>query len=436
MRRKELILLGAILFIGLNMLLIYLDDEGKVDRLAYINDWSEAKEADIAEKLYKPGILTAVEETPVYFDQNLGEFQEFLVEEGEEVTTGTPIYSYVVSDYELTQAAFESEIDKLNADISSITAAINQMENYQVQSSTGNSSATFLNEEKEIVVKFPNDPGDAEILKEQFLIEKEKERLEKQAALTNIQNQLNELERTGDTITVSSPGDGLVKTISVSLADPIMTLESTELQAVGELTEQERTQIEQGMVTEVTIKEKEVTLEGVIDNVSKTPIDANLETDSIYPFQIAFNEIEELDEAEETIALEEEMEIGEEVEEKEKESVEELLVGYHADFAITMKESLDAVVLADDVVFSSHIWKLNDDGRLIKTPVKKGLEVNRLIEITDGLVTGEIVAEGPFNSFRDEVTFRTPLQIDDLTWSSIKSDDTKWESLMKGLLSR
>jgi len=410
MKMKRIIQLLMVVFVVVNFFLVYIDDEGKVERTAYVNDWSQSFEADMAEKMIKPGVLTAASEEQLYFDESLGSFQAFLVEEGSQVSAGDPLYTYLVDNYYETESNLMNEVDQLNGDVAAIEAAISQIEMYQVPSSgegSGTPSAFSLTEEG-LEVEFPQSSAEAELIKQQYLVEKQKELTQKQAQLASAESQLNGLRSSGDTITVESPYDGRVSSLSTTLEDPVITIESTQLVAVGELTEQERVQMEQGLVAEVDIHEVDGEVLGTVQEVSDTPNSIKIEGESIYPFRIAFDENAE---------------------------VEQLLPGYHADIAITMEESLGATVVHEEAVLDKSIWRMTNEGKLVKQNVETGLDVDGKVEILEGVETGDWVAVEPPSLFHDEANFITPLQVKHISKSSFSYSN--WaENLVTGLLSR
>ncbi|OZU87282.1 hypothetical protein CIL03_17850 [Virgibacillus indicus] len=413
MKLKKIILAAIALFIGVNVLLVFLDDENKINRTSYIKDWSEAFETDMADKLFKEGVLAYAEKEQVYFDKTLGSFQEFLIDEGNEVKVGDELYSYTVTNYYETEAMLMQEMETLSGEITAIQSAITQMNGYRIPSTSTSSSAPFQADlsEGNIIIENQQEPVEAEVMKEQYLIEKEKELNQKNAQVDSVQSQLDELRATGNTITVESPYEGIVKEVSTSLDDPIITIESTQLFAEGELTEQERTEIEQGMKTEVRVTEKSLLAEGAVNDVKNSPKEISVEGESIYPFNITFNEDAEL---------------------------EELLPGYHADLAITKKESQDATVLFEDSVFTGTVWKLTNEGKLLAQDVETGIYMDEMLEITKGVNTGEWVAEESTRQFRNGATFITPLKLDQSTWNDVVTAvPPDWDmDLLIGIVSR
>ncbi|PAV27862.1 hypothetical protein CIL05_19465 [Virgibacillus profundi] len=413
MMRRRIILTAIVLFIGVNILLVFLDDENKIDRKSYIKDWAQAFEADVADKLVKPGVIAFMQENQVYFDKTLGSFQEFFVKEGNQINPGDPLYSYTVTNYYETESMLMQETEQINGDITAIQSAITQMNSYRIPPSNSSNSIPLEGDlsEGNIIIENQKEPVEAEMMKEQYLIEKEKELDQKNAQLDSIQAQLDELRTTGNTITVESPYEGTIKTVSTSLSDPIITIESAQLHAEGELTEQERTTIEQGMAVAVQVTEKEALVEGVINEVDESPKAIQVEGESVYPFNVTFNEDAELN---------------------------ELLPGYHANLAITKKESLGATVLFEDTVFANSVWKMTNEGKLMKQSIETGIYMDRMQEITKGVNTGDWVAEGRTGQFRHGATFITPLKLNQNTWNDVViADAPNWgKSFVIGLLSR
>src|SRR5699024_5167889 len=78
------------------------------------------------------------------------------------------------------------------------------------------------------------DTGQAELIKEQYITEKEKELAQKEAELNSVESQLSELTSTGETVTVESPFEGIVTDVSETLEDPLLTIQSDDLIIKGD----------------------------------------------------------------------------------------------------------------------------------------------------------------------------------------------------------
>ncbi|WP_249872591.1 efflux RND transporter periplasmic adaptor subunit [Oceanobacillus saliphilus] len=408
--QKRIIQILLIVFVGVNFLLVYLDEEEKVERTAYINNWSESFETDMVQRMYKPGVLTSSGDEHIYFDENLGSFQEFLVEEGGPVNAGDPLYSYTVHNYYQTETNLLNQTEQINDEITAIETAISEMEMYQLPQAASGTPSSFTLTEEQLQIEFPNTSIEAELMKEQFLLEKQKELAQKRAQLESVQGQLTELQVSGDTITVESPYSGRVSNIKDSLDNPVITIQHADLHVVGELTESERTQVQEGLYAEIDLLELSVHLEGAVQEVSDIPKSITIGGKSIYPFHIALNEDAEMD---------------------------ELLPGYHADIAITLEESLRATALFEEAVFNDSVWKMTNEGKIIKQNIETGLHVDSMVELTAGVETGEWVAVEPPSLFHEAANFITPLKAKEITKDSFSVSDNTWaESFVTGILSR
>ncbi|MFA1822947.1 efflux RND transporter periplasmic adaptor subunit [Virgibacillus oceani] len=415
-RRRRIIQIVIAVFIGINFLLIFADEEARVDRISYIKDWSDAFLADVREQHHTTVEFAFEDEEHIYFDTSEGSFQEFLIEEEEDISVGDPLFSYQVDNYYEAEADLMQEIEKLDGEIPAIEQAISEMNAFQIPDSTQptDPNPAFQMTEEEIYIEFPqDDPVEAEVMKQQFIIDKENELAQKQAALQSTQNQLTELQTTGDTITVESPYDGKVKNIATDLGDPIVTIELPILEARGELTELERNEIEEGFPALVELTNIQTFLDGTVSNLNDYPETVSDEGESIYSFQIAF-------------------------EEEVQPEMENILPGYHADASITLNESLEATVIFDHLLTGSAVWKMTESGRLVEQPVETGILMDSMLEITDGVQPEELIAEESVNQFRDGAAFITPLKLTRPTWREITlGGNPNWsEYFVTGILSR
>ncbi|MCG1027057.1 efflux RND transporter periplasmic adaptor subunit [Virgibacillus halodenitrificans] len=435
MRRRRFILAGIIIFIGVNYLLLSLDKEHKVDRLAYVSEWLPAFQTDMKEEVNKPGVLAPIQENHLYFSEETGEFQEFLMEEGAEVQVGDPLYTYRVTNYYETIAALEQQQRKLNGEVQAVEGAISEMNHYQIPRST-QGTANADTEQPTIQIELPENPVEAAMMKDQYLIEKKKELAAKEAELSSIEAQLNELESTGDSITVESPYEGLVTEVSAALEAPLVTIAGKQLQAEGELTEQERSRIAEGLPVHIQVDEMAMALQGTLEKIQKTPENVSIEGKSIYPFSVAIEEDEDK-EAEQQESQENKVE-QEEAGEESNDTTEELLPGYHVNLSIITDESKDATVLFEKNLHAGAVWKMNANGKLMKQKVETGLYMASMVEITKGFKAGEWAAAERKSQFRHQAIFITPLQWYKFKFKEVVSGkyDQWGKFFITGLLSR
>ncbi|WP_430789212.1 HlyD family efflux transporter periplasmic adaptor subunit [Virgibacillus flavescens] len=418
MKKNRLVVAGIILFIGINSLLLYFDDNRTVERKSYISEWSEVFTANLYEKMHKTGVLSATVQNDVYFDESLGSFKEFLVDKGTEVSQGDDLYTYRITDFYESKAYLTNELAKINEEIAAAESAQSEMSAYRIprtsvqfESETGNATGNDDEAEQNITIVPPRPPIETEYMKEEYLAEKEKEIEQLEAQQKSIQTQLTELESGGDTITVESPYQGKVAMVSEDLGDPIVSIQSTTLHIEGELTEIERPIIEAEMPVEISINENNVKLKGSVTQVSDLPNDVNLHDNSEYPFQVSFSKEEEL---------------------------EKLLPGYHAKLAIITEASEEATALFEDAIFSESVWKMTNKGDLLRQKVETGIEMNSMQEITKGAKIGEWTAKKPRSQFRSGPTFVTPLKLGEVRWrEAFGFDDRYWtKNVVTGIVSR
>lgn len=452
--KKRLLQLGVILFICINFILVYVDDEGKVDRLASISDWTQTFEANLEEKLYTKGVLLAKEEHNIYFDKNVGSFESFMVEVGSQVNRGDPLFSYKVVQYHQAKAELLEKTNKLEAEVAAIEQAIRKMTAFQIPETNTKSESNFAITEDRLKLEFPQDPIQANLLKEQFLIEKEQEKAEKNATLASVKRQLNELQSSGDTITVESSYSGVITHVSKQLEDPIVTIASNDLHVEGELSEKERPFVKSNLPVEVEVEETKMNLKGTVSNVSDiTKEDAAVQRKSTYPFMVHLQKGSEgigtgettTDQAHSVAEAQRKQTDNNEENETSKrqkpqeqaQAVEQLLPGYHVNLAITTKASQQATTLPDQAVHHRVVWKMTDKGRLIKQKVKTGIVEDDRIEITSGIITGEVVATEPESQFRHDATFITPLSWENGFKHTISPKGLSWyEFLITGIVAR
>lgn len=407
MKRKWIIGLCLLLFVVINCILLVVDKDEKVERKSYVADWSRTSTADMYKKMHQPGVLTSAEENNIYFNESMGAFEGFLVEEGAQVNEGDDLYTYKVLDYDATKAQLDGKAAAISGEIAAIEQAISAITFYQIPEIKLKLSDGDKDKNKENTTTIPS--TEADYMKKQYITEKENELAQKNAQLKGVQAQLTELDMSGDTITVESPVQGNVTRLSDELDDPIITIESTQLHAEGELTEKERMVLEQGMPAEVSLSENNAVLKGTVREVSDSPKKATLHGTSLYPFYVSFT-----DEAD----------------------TEELLPGYHADMTIKTKESANATVAVDDVVFDHTLWKMTSTGKLVKQKIKTGIHMNEQIEIIKGAKPGEWLAKDQQSQLRAGATFITPLKADKIRWKQFFKEGNWKKAVVTGLLAR
>ncbi|MBN9656166.1 efflux RND transporter periplasmic adaptor subunit [Halobacillus sp. GSS1] len=376
-------------FVTTNAFLIFLDEGEQVDRKSYIKEWSKTITYDLFEKMDTKAVFASEESEPVYFNEDVGSFHEFLVEEGDTVSEGDDLYTYDVLNYYQEEARLQSEVSRLEEEINAIEGLIDEIESYRVPDppDTGSNSSPFSNN-SDTSDTTPPSYVETEYMKEEKIAEQESELAKQEAMLEMIEDQLDQLQDEGDRITVTSAFSGTVSEISKDLEAPLLTLESTNLVLKGTIPEQERKKIEEEMVVEIHVPEMEYETTGTLDSVDDYPEEVEVHRSSRYPF---------------TVSLED--------------PSEELLAGYHADLKIITDEALGAVTAIEKALETEenlYAWVMNEEGILERRDIETGVEEQGLVEILSGLEDGEWLAVEPKDEFRNEAIFFTPLHTDDL----------------------
>src|SRR5690606_24569229 len=174
MSKRRLKWLALVLFIGINCLLVRVDDGEKVLRQAFVPTWDKVYQTDLFETVEADGVVTYSGESYVYFDKSIGSFDGFLVEEGSTVAVGDPLFQYRVNDYAEAEAFLSYELEKIDGEIDAIEDAISDMVSYRIPSPSVPVVGS-TEEDNVTVVVTPQEPAEAELIKEQFIIQKEQE---------------------------------------------------------------------------------------------------------------------------------------------------------------------------------------------------------------------------------------------------------------------
>lgn len=379
---KKYIIIGSLLLLAVNCLLIHADDDGKIERYSYASDWELTGKKDMEETLDKKGLITA-EEHNIYTSEHTEAFQEFLVEKGDKVSAGDHLYTFKVGNFYETRNALTNDMEVLKEEIQSLEMLIQEVQAFQIPSS-GNQSNFFSINEGEFmldIMEGEEESIQSEWQKEQFLMEAERELRDKESKFTQLENQLNELNQTGDQITFASPYSGTIKEISTSLDDPLITILGTKLQVATEVTEIERDKVAEQMEGRVDYHSR-----AEVVKVSDIPEKMELHQESVYPVTLEFTE-EEVD--------------------------EEFLPGNHVDVELITEQSSAADVVKEKFIKNNHITVVQENGVLRKQIIDRGIKMGIWVEVED-LEEPVYVAYLPFEKYQPHSILTMPIKID--TW--------------------
>ncbi|MBP2242275.1 HlyD family secretion protein [Cytobacillus eiseniae] len=398
---SKLLLGASCLLIAGNIYLI-MKTGSKIERSAFVDQYSLAQKQDIKETLHKEGVVSPADQSHYYYDEKMGSFKQFFVKKGDEVTIGSPLYEYISSDIEADRARMEAEIRKIENEIMAIENHISELIRYR-------DSLIFEEEEKAegrtILHSVDQDIYEKELQAEMLV-----------SAAEKYEQELELIHASEGKLTVFSEYDGIVSDVDIGLGNPLITINSHMPTIQGVFNEEERLQAEVGMLAVIVsdlIKEK---WEGTLQAVDSLPADSTVKKEaSEYPFAIELAE----------------------------HAPQELLQGSHVKMTLITKEVKDAIMVPKESIArkkkKSFVWVITASGRLDEREIQTGIQSGYQVQITSGVEAGEwIVSHSNSVQKGEGPTIITPLHPAKLELSSMKAMGKRQTAkyLAKGMLSR
>ncbi|TYO74297.1 efflux RND transporter periplasmic adaptor subunit [Rossellomorea marisflavi] len=394
----------SLVFVGVNTYLIEKADS-RVEREVRINHWELSRQETLREMLYKPGVVIPEEDQYLYFNDESATFKKFLVKEGEQIKSGTPLYEYEVTDQFQQRDVLKSEVEKLEEDASNVKDSISEL------SKLISSLPSPSSDEKDAPIEAGALQSEYDIKREMVSKQLEADQLENQ--IKSLERQIAAIDSYETTLTVESSVSGTVKSLSHEIQNPLITIASDSTVVTTDLTEKEVDEVKENLNVRVNHDEKK-SLEGVITKVDRLPkADPHLKTESLYPAEVQVQEAQ-------------------------------WRPGQHVSLSIIMEEAKDAVTVPvsaiEKVDDQSYLWMMTKNGTVKKRKIETGLEVDGRQAITSGVKAGEMYVEEPdeIASLKDQERFITALD-----WRRLKIRDFKtldradvYTNLMLGILER
>lgn len=378
--KKSVWLTASSLIIAGNLYLTFKEDS-KADRSQWLSEWKQSAKDDVVETFQTTGVITPADESPVYFDKNEGTFLRFLVEKGQKVGAGTPLFEYSSSSLEqeieelqAEKTQTEKQIQLIDGQISKLNSILDKMEK-EADDETDNK------EEKDSAAK---------VTVEKEIIDQETEKLKLEEEMSKYDTLISQAEAKKSNLVVKSEKEGIVKELNSRLDNPIITIHSPEAAVQGVFNEQQMNKVSEGLIIHASVDPLPVTFHGEISSIEKFPEqEPSVKRKSLYPFTA------QLDKS--TM----------------EEAADQLLPGMKANVTVVTKESLQAVTVPASTLMKSgnqsYVFVLNAKGQIEKRVVKKGLLVDGIQEIKSGLKADEKVVAHPDKLITDHGRFITPL---------------------------
>ncbi|QHA37954.1 HlyD family efflux transporter periplasmic adaptor subunit [Rossellomorea marisflavi] len=394
----------SLVFVGVNTYLIEKADS-RVEREVRINHWELSRQETLREMLYKPGVVIPEEDQYLYFNDESATFKKFLVKEGEQIKSGTPLYEYEVTDQFQQRDVLKSEVEKLEEDASNVKDSISEL------SKLISSLPSPSSDEKDAPIEAGALQSEYDIKREMVSKQLEADQLENQ--IKSLERQIAAIDSYETTLTVESSVSGTVKSLSHEIQNPLITIASDSTVVTTDLTEKEVDEVKENLNVRVKHDGKK-SLEGIITKVDRLPkADPHLKTESLYPAEVQVQEAQ-------------------------------WRPGQHVSLSIIMEEAKDAVTVPvsaiEKVDDQSYLWMMMKNGTVKKRKIETGLEVDGRQAITSGVKAGEMYVEEPdeIASLKDQERFITALD-----WRRLKIRDFKtldradvYTNLMLGILER
>ncbi|MGG0716191.1 efflux RND transporter periplasmic adaptor subunit [Robertmurraya massiliosenegalensis] len=404
------------LFVAVNFYLL-LKKDSEIARSEYINEWRTVQKQNLVLSTERAGVVAPAEEEYVYFQQGAGDFEQFFVKVGDQVSTGTPLFEYSPRNLEATIEQFEAEITKLQSEQYGLQENIRNLESIE-------RGLRQVEEDEEN----PSNQAVASTIEAQIY--------EKELQLSRIEAEIDKFEELIansnshlGSLTVDSPIAGMVKEISHHLQNPVVTITSTDQHVKGLLAEEDLQEIQEGM--KVIVSGSFGKMDGVISKVSVTPEDdPQVGVKSEYEFVVQLQEPEENS----TEDLSEENLNETETEEASQATI---YTGSHVSVKIITEEVEDALTLPRETNRLGDIYVLKSNGTIEKRPVQMGITINGVYEITSEAEEGELVVNEP-TRIRNNTSFFTPLVLSEMSTQELKEMGKKeiLKYLGRGLLNR
>jgi HlyD family secretion protein len=381
-KKWTVILVGTLFMVG-NLYLIYIKDS-EIKRLSHVNTWTTVREQNLVESKTDKGLISSVEEENIYYEEHTGDFEAFLVKEGDQVEANTPILELssvninaAITQKELEISKLEDEIDALEDNIDSLDDLLSDIE--RTTTKENEASNTIMANSLEIEI-----------------YEKELQLSRLESELDQQEDQLASIDDNLSSLTVNSKISGTVKKIQHNLNNPIVTITSNELQVEATLKENEISIFEEGMKVYVSSNLQKDRIEGTIASISTLPIaDPKEGKESQYTYTIRFNE----------------------------QPASAIPLGSHVDLKIITNEITDALTVSSKGVkekgTGSYVYVMMHNGTIERRQIEPGLHLNHVKEIRSNAEKDEKVVLTA-NALKNNSNFYTSLRLKELEKTAFK----------------
>ncbi|MCM3668719.1 hypothetical protein M3181_06860 [Mesobacillus maritimus] len=298
-KRTALLTLAGALLVAGNVYLT-LHTESKVERTSFVMNWFTASTETLTKTLQTEGVVIPAEEHPIYFHQEEGGFEQFLVQQGEEVTAGTTLFEYKSLQVDADRQRLTTEIEQLNREVALIEDQIQQLEYLQtVSASSADRDSVPVSGDG--LSSFPTGVNSGTIVE----VTIEKEIYDKEREIRRLEDEIDVHESSlasldvDSQVAVPSNVDGTVKQIQYDLKNPIMTIISDHPKVRGAFTEEDLLNVKEGMEAYVSSDLVPDVVGGKLTKIAgHSENEPDVKKESEFPFEVELELTEEEEEEE------------------------------------------------------------------------------------------------------------------------------------------
>ncbi|OLN24074.1 hypothetical protein BTO30_01245 [Domibacillus antri] len=387
--KKRVCLAASTVVIAGNLYLIFKEDS-KAARTEWLTEWDRAATGDVIQSFSAEGVVVPSTEYPVYFDSSIGSLQQVLVEEGDAVETGTPLFEYSsskideeIDDLNAEKEQTEQQISLIDNQISQLRILLSQAENEE----NGSQALSDTSADNGDITVIPS--GDASTTIEKEILQQETEKQKLQEAVKKYDRLIASQEARKNDLIVQSTSEGYVKKIDTSLNNPLLIINSSIPAIEGVFDEKQVQQAAAGDRVEVSVDTTAEQFEGSLGTVSQFPEEEpSVKRKSLYPFSAQLNGMQSAD----------------------------LYPGLKAHVKVVTNEAPEAVTIPGTAILKknnkTYAVIMNKNGSLERRAIETGLTVDGVFEVTGGVMSGEAIVINPHELLMKRGPFITPINAD------------------------
>ncbi|WP_110926383.1 efflux RND transporter periplasmic adaptor subunit [Bacillus massiliglaciei] len=434
--------------VAVNLYLVEQKDS-KVDRTVFVKKWERVKKGTVTESFQVKGVARPAGERYVYFDEKEGKFGSFLVKEGDQVSEGTPLYTYETPALDAERKELEREKSLTEGEIAEIERYISKLEGHTGSNSDGSSfpaeeTAGAFHEglDAEASVS-PEPPDSSEDLMQQEIYKQEMEAGKLAEKVKSIDAELTAIEEKSQAGQAESETDGIIKDVNPSLKNPVITIAEGETLIEGILTVGQLKKAETGMAVQIISPYLKKPVSGTIEKIQAYPEkEPNLETEGTYAFEAAMDQTgsgeKTADQENSEPAVKEENETVHPPSEAEDNG---LPAGAKADVTIITDEAKNVPFIRKDTVRHKDrpfVYTLNHQGKVSRENIQEGLAAKGRQELKEGPGAGTVILQEPKKIPMNDSKFITRVKTEKAGMSAFKqlTPKKRWRYFLIGLLEK